>query len=133
MDASPDAMLPAPPAALAEANPAPAATAAEPAALPAAPAGACASCGLALVGPFCYRCGEKRLDRHDYAFGHWLEHTVDAFTHFDLKVPRGLWSLLRRPGTMTADVLAGRRVAWPKPFQAFLVANVLYYAVASAL
>lgn len=100
---------------------------------PAAVPGTCASCGAALTGPYCHRCGEKRLDRHDYAFGHWLEHTVDAFTHFDLKVPRGLWSLLRRPGVMTADVLAGRRVRWPKPFQAFLIANVLYYAVASAL
>jgi hypothetical protein len=96
------------------------------------PAARCASCAAALAGPYCAQCGEKRLDRHDYALGHWLEHTVDAFTHFDLKVPLGLWSLLRRPGTMTADVLAGRRVRWPKPFQAFLVANVLFYAASSA-
>ena len=93
----------------------------------------CASCGTALVGAYCHVCGEKTLDHHDYALGHWLEHTVDAFTHFDLKVPRSLWSLLRRPGVMTADVLAGRRVAWAKPLQAFLIANVIYYAVASWL
>lgn len=99
----------------------------------AVPGGPCASCGAALVGEFCHRCGEKRLDHHDYAFGHWLEHTVDAFTHFDLKVPRSLWSLLRRPGAMTADVLAGRRVRWARPFQAFLIANLVYYLVASAL
>ncbi|HEX8386144.1 MAG TPA: DUF3667 domain-containing protein [Rubricoccaceae bacterium] len=98
------------------------------------PAGApCASCGAALVGDYCHRCGEKRLGHHDYAFGHWLEHTVDAFTHFDLKVPRSLWSLLRRPGLMTADVLAGRRVRWAKPFQAFLIANVVYYVLASTV
>ena len=97
------------------------------------PAAPCASCGVALAGPYCAQCGEKRLDRHDYAFGHWLEHTVDAFTHFDLKVPRGLWGLLRRPGAMTADVLAGRRVRWPKPFQAFLIANVVYYVIASTI
>ena len=120
MDAPPD---PAPPPARAPARPAPAA----------APAGVCASCGLTLAGPYCPRCGEKRLDRHDYAFGHWLEHTVDAFTHFDLKVPRSLWSLVRRPGLMTADVLAGRRVGWAKPFQAFLIANLLFYAASSAL
>lgn len=97
------------------------------------PAAACASCAAALHGPYCHVCGEKRLDRHDYALGHFLEHTVDAFTHFDFKVPQALWSLLRHPGRMTADVLAGRRVKWAKPLQVFLIANLLYYALASAL
>lgn len=88
---------------------------------------------MALTGPFCHQCGEKRLDRHDYALGHWLEHTVDAFTHFDFKVVRSLWSLLRRPGQMTAEVLAGRRVPWAKPVQVFIIANLLYYVLASVL
>lgn len=87
----------------------------------------------ALAGPYCHACGEKWLDRHDYALGHYLEHAVDAFTHFDLKVPRSLWSLLRRPGVMTADVLAGRRVRWAKPLQVFLFANLIYYALATWL
>ena len=78
-----------------------------------------------MLGPFCHRCGEKRLDRHEYAFGHWLEQPGDAFTHFDLKVPRVFWSLLREPGRMTADTLAGRRVAWAKPVQVFIIANLL--------
>ena len=93
----------------------------------------CASCGTALTGPYCHACGEKRLGPHDYALGHWLEHAVDAFTHFDLKVPKSLWSLLRRPGVMTADVLAGRRRAWATPFQVFLIANLIYYVLAGLL
>jgi Protein of unknown function (DUF3667) len=44
---------------------------------------------------------------------------VDTVTHFDLKVVRGGWSLLRRPGLMTREVLAGRRVPWPKPCSCF--------------
>ncbi|WBO85295.1 DUF3667 domain-containing protein [Hymenobacter yonginensis] len=91
---------------------------------------ACASCTAPLQGPYCHRCGEKRLDRRDYALGHYLENAVDTFTHFDVKVVKGLWALLYRPGRMTADVLAGRRVAWPKPLQLFLIANVLYFFVA---
>ncbi len=100
-----------------------------PSASPAAPV-VCASCGAALAGPFCHLCGEKRLDRHDYALGHFLEHTLDAFTHFDFKVLHSIWSLLRRPGQMTADVLAGRRQPWAKPLQVFLIVNLLYYVVA---
>ena len=98
-----------------------------------APSAVCASCGTPLEGPYCHACGEKRLDRHDYALAHVVEHGIDAFTHFDLKVLRSLWSLFRRPGLMAADVLAGRRVQWTRPFQLFIVANVLYFVLASWL
>jgi hypothetical protein len=94
---------------------------------------ACASCSTALRGAYCHRCGEKRLGPHDHSLRHWVEHAVESFTHFDLKVPRSLWSLLRCPGAMTADVLAGRRVRWASPFQVFIFANLIYYFAASAL
>ena len=93
----------------------------------------CASCGTARVGPFCHACGEKKLDRHDYAFLHFAENAVDTFTHLDVKVFKSLWSLLWRPGAMAADLLAGRRVAWAKPFQTFLIANLLFYLGSGAL
>ena len=90
----------------------------------------CASCGTALHGAYCHACGEKRLDHHDYALAYYLEHAVDTVTHFDVKVVKGIWALLRHPGCMTADVLAGRRVAWPKPMQLFLITNLLYFFIA---
>lgn len=94
---------------------------------------ACVSCGTVRVGPFCHACGEKRLDRHDYAFLHYTEHAVDALTHLDVKVFKSVWSLVARPGAMAADVLAGRRVRWTKPFQAFFVANLIFYLGVSAI
>lgn len=93
---------------------------------------ACASCGSALHGEYCHACGEKRLGHHDYSFAHFAEHAVDTVTHFDFKVVTSAWSLLRRPGVMTADVLAGRRVRWAKPLQLFLLINVLFFVVSSA-
>lgn len=133
MNALSDAATPAPPVSLAETSPVPAdalpesAPAHEPAPVHEPSGGVCASCGLVLTGPYCSRCGEKRLDRHDYAFLHFAEHAVDSFTHLDVKVLKSLWSLLRRPGAMAADLLAGRRVAWAKPFQTFIIANLLFY------
>lgn len=94
---------------------------------------ACATCATALQGPYCHHCGEKRLDHHDYSLAHFLEHSVDTITHFDLKVVKGAWSLLRHPGRMTREVLAGRRVPWPKPLQLFLVVNVLFVFAAHQL
>ncbi|MFD2721478.1 DUF3667 domain-containing protein [Hymenobacter monticola] len=91
----------------------------------------CASCHTPLAGPYCHACGEKRLHRHDYALKHFLEHTVDTVTHFDLRVLRDLWLQLRRPGFLAAEWLQGRRVAHAPPVQLFLITNLLFYLVAS--
>ena len=48
------------------------------------------SCGALLQGRFCHECAAKRLHRHDYSLAHFLEHTLDGFTHFDLRVLRDL-------------------------------------------
>ncbi|UOQ99101.1 DUF3667 domain-containing protein [Hymenobacter sp. 5317J-9] len=92
----------------------------------------CASCHTPLAGAYCHNCGEKRLHRHDYALKHFLEHTVDTVTHFDLRVLRDLWLQLRRPGFLAAEWLQGRRVAHAPPVQLFLVTNLLFYLAASA-
>jgi hypothetical protein len=99
---------------------------------PAAPiAPVCASCGTPLVGTFCHACGEKRLHRHDYALKHFLEHTIDTVTHFDLRVLRDLWLQFRRPGVLAVEWLHGRRVRHAQPVQLFLITNLLFYLVAS--
>ncbi|MDB5236160.1 MAG: hypothetical protein JWR44_3153 [Hymenobacter sp.] len=100
-----------------------------PTAAPDAPS--CASCGTALAGPFCHACGEKRLHRHDYALKHFLEHTVDTVTHFDLRVLRDLWQQIRRPGFLATEWLQGRRIRHAQPVQLFLITNLLFYLIAS--
>jgi hypothetical protein len=108
-------------------QPAAALTAPRPAA-----AACCASCDTPLVGGYCHECGEKRLHRHDYALKHFLEHTLDTVTHFDLRVLRDLWLQLRRPGFLAAEWLVGRRVRHAPPVQLFLITNLLFYLLASA-
>jgi hypothetical protein len=85
------------------------------------------------VGTFCHSCGEKRLNRHDYQFAHFLEHAVDVITHFDLRVLRDVWTQLRRPGWLAAEWLQGRRVAHAPPVQLFLITNLIFYFLASAV
>ncbi|MDF7815086.1 DUF3667 domain-containing protein [Hymenobacter sp. YC55] len=83
-----------------------------------------------MVGSYCHACGEKRLHRHDYALAHFLEHTVDVLTHFDVRVLRDLGAQLRRPGWLAAEWLQGRRVAHAPPVQLFLITNLLFYLLA---
>ncbi|MBO2032680.1 DUF3667 domain-containing protein [Siccationidurans ginsengisoli] len=97
----------------------------------AAAAPSCASCYTQLAGAYCHACGEKTLHRHDYALKHFLEHTVDTLTHFDLRVLRDLWWQVRRPGFLAAEWLQGRRVRHAQPVQLFLITNLLFYLLAS--
>lgn len=87
----------------------------------------CVNCGTPTSDRYCPACGEKRLHPHQYALAHLAEETVDEFTHFDTKIFRSLWLLLKRPGFLTTEFLRGRRVPYMRPLQLFIVVNVLYF------
>ncbi|WP_260483598.1 DUF3667 domain-containing protein [Sphingomicrobium flavum] len=94
----------------------------------------CQSCGtLREGGEYCPRCGEKRYDRDELSMHHVIEHGIEGFTHFDYKIPRTAWSLLRSPGTLERDLLDGQRVGWAKPFPLFVIVNLIYYFLATIL
>ncbi len=54
-----------------------------------------------------------------------------AFTNFDGRVICSIRCLLNRPGALTVAYVHGRRAPYIGPFQLFLIANVLFFAVQS--
>ncbi|MBX3726079.1 MAG: DUF3667 domain-containing protein [Xanthomonadales bacterium] len=96
---------------------------------PAAAAGNCSNCQTPLLGPHCYRCGQpvKGLVR---PLSGWLADLLDTALNWDGRLPRTLVPLLFRPGHLTREYLAGRRVRYVTPVRLFLVlAIVLFLAV----
>ena len=47
------------------------------------------------------------------------------------KVPRTLWALVSRPGFLTKEYLAGRRVRWVLPLKLYLSTSVVYFLLLS--
>ncbi|HEX6185328.1 MAG TPA: DUF3667 domain-containing protein [Pyrinomonadaceae bacterium] len=98
-----------------------------PAAPPDAPTGAeragvapdapavCPECGEALTGDFCHRCGEKRPEARDLSVRHFFGETAKELTNLDSKLFRTLRALLFRPGFLTNEWVAGRRLRYLKP------------------
>jgi hypothetical protein len=88
---------------------------------------ACASCGQALTGGYCSRCGEKALDPHALTVRHFIFHTLLHETvHVDGKIWRTLRTLFARPGLLSVEYCAGRRNRYVNPTRMLVTAIVTY-------
>lgn len=76
----------------------------------------CANCGTPLQGAWCYQCGQEAHDpmqRFRSAFGELFENIL----HFDNRIWNTLLPLLVRPGFLTREYLAGRRIRYVAPLR----------------
>ncbi|WP_238346339.1 DUF3667 domain-containing protein [Luteimonas saliphila] len=101
-----------------------------PPALPAmdAPRGDCANCGTPLLGEHCYACGQpvKGLVRH---FSSLVGDVLDSVFEWDSRTPRTLWPLLARPGYLTLEYFAGRRIRYVSPFRLFFFLAIVTFFI----
>lgn len=78
---------------------------------------------------YCSHCGEKVIDKQDYSIVEFLKNVLSAFTNIDTHFFRSFYLLLKKPGFLSAEYIAGRRVHYLKPIQLFLIANVIYFLI----
>jgi hypothetical protein len=105
------------------------ATATAPTAPAAAPARRCENCGSPLYGEHCFACGQptKGLVRH---FSSILGDFFDTVFNIDSRVLRTIGPLLVRPGYLSLEYFAGRRVRYVTPMRLFLFLSlVAFFAV----
>jgi hypothetical protein len=81
--------------------------------------------------PFCPACGEREIHKHDLSLHGLLLKLSEMFTHVDGRVIGSFRALLVRPGSLTAAFHKGQRKPFIGPFQIFLIANVVFFAVQS--
>ena len=90
----------------------------------------CLNCEAILTGQYCWRCGQRARERlitvHELLRGL----VVDAFT-VDSRLWRTVVPLLFRPGYLTADYLAGRRVRYLPPFRMYIFLSLLFFLIVS--
>ncbi len=89
----------------------------------------CPTCKVVVTTPFCARCGEEPLPPRDLTLHGLAEKLLHAVTSIDARAARSAWCLLRRPGELTVAWTSGVRKPYVAPFQLFLIANVLFFAL----
>lgn len=88
----------------------------------------CANCHAELSGEYCARCGQRH-EPHIHTVAHFAGEAFESISHADSRLWRTLWYLLARPGFLTREFFAGRRVAYLPPFRLYLVISVLFFLV----
>jgi hypothetical protein len=104
-----------------------------PPATPAAKSHPCANCGAPMHGPWCYACGqpEKGMIRQ---LASVMSDVLDTIFNIDSRVFRSLVPLYFRPGYLTLEYFAGRRVRYVTPFRLFFfLCIVAFFAIQIAL
>jgi hypothetical protein len=91
----------------------------------------CANCDAVLTGEYCSACGERRLSDADLRTVPFLLQQLREFTNIDSRLTASFVALMRRPGLLTREYMAGRRRAYIAPFQLFLIINLVYFILST--
>lgn len=90
----------------------------------------CPSCNTLAENNYCSNCGEKIIVRN-YTFKEFVSNILQGFYNFDSKFFRSLKLLALKPGFITNEFLSGRRVNYTKPFQLFIILNLIMLITSS--
>ena len=91
---------------------------------------ACRNCGATLSGRYCSQCGQA-AEVHVPSVKEIIHEVLEGLTHSDSRLWNTLKCLWLKPGTLTLEFIAGRRVAYLPPFRLYLILSVLYFFLTS--
>ncbi|TFF39218.1 DUF3667 domain-containing protein [Mucilaginibacter psychrotolerans] len=88
----------------------------------------CLNCGTELQGHFCHVCGQENLEMKE-SFGHMLNHAISDYFHFDYQFFHTLKPLFAKPGKLTVDYLAGRRMQYLHPVKMYIFISLVFFVL----
>lgn len=101
--------------------------------MPAAPEPArCLNCGTVVQGRHCAQCGQAS-DVHVLSMKEVAGDVTHSLLHLDSRVWRTLRLLVRKPGELTREFIAGRHQMYIPPFRLYLAVSILYFALSALL
>jgi hypothetical protein len=91
----------------------------------------CQNCNAELNGPYCHVCGQHDFDVHQ-SFWHLALELLETFFHFDGKFFQGTFDLLFRPGFLTREFNAGKRVSQMPPLRLYIFISLIFFLAPSS-
>ncbi len=98
----------------------------------AADAPSCPNCREPLLGEFCYACGQPRKGFIRHLSG-IIGDFLDTVFNIDSRTLRTIFPLFFRPGFLSLEYFAGRRVRYVTPLRLYFFISVLAFLAVSAV
>ncbi len=92
----------------------------------------CLNCGTVVAGRHCAQCGQA-ADVHVLSMKEVAGDVTHSLLHLDSRVWRTLRLLVRKPGELTREFIAGRHQLYIPPFRLYLAVSILYFALSALL
>lgn len=94
--------------------------------------GACLDCGAPVTGKHCEQCGQS-TGVHVLSMREVAGDVTHSLLHLDSRVWRTLRLLVRRPGELTREFIAGRHQRYLPPFRLYFAISILFFAISALL
>jgi len=88
----------------------------------------CLNCGTEVPERYCTHCGQENAVPHE-SFGHLVKHFVGDVLHYDSQFLTTLKYLLFRPGRLTKEYMAGKRVSYVNPVKLYIFISFVFFLV----
>lgn len=93
----------------------------------------CPNCREELIGPYCHRCGEQRVEPDRLSLKHFVGNSVHELIDLEhSKIWKTFYALLFKPGFLTNEYLAGRKSRYLTPLKVCLIvfgASLFLYSI----
>jgi hypothetical protein len=86
----------------------------------------CLNCGTLLSGKYCHNCGQENLEIKE-SFVHMVNHAVSDYFHFDHQFFHTLVPLFFKPGKLTNEYMAGKRMQYLHPVKMYIFISLVFF------
>jgi hypothetical protein len=92
----------------------------------------CLNCQTTVIGRYCHLCGQENLEPKETVW-HLVQHFFNDITHFDGKFFSTVKLLLRKPGFLSAEYIAGRRMSYLNPIRMYVFTSAFFFIILFSL
>lgn len=88
----------------------------------------CLNCGHHVEENFCPKCGQENIEVKEDAL-HMVAHAIADYFHFEHKFFGTLKPLLLKPGELTKQYVAGKRVKFIHPIRLYIFVSIVFFLI----
>lgn len=86
----------------------------------------CLNCGTVVQGRYCHECGQENVVPKE-TFWHMVTHFFNDITHFDGSFFTTVKDLFSKPGFLSKEYMAGRRVKYLHPVRMYVFTSAIFF------